>query len=331
MIDIADLPATERSELLRQCAAKSHFTEQILEKDFWVCWILKRLFESPLSDKLIFKGGTSLSKVYGLIKRFSEDIDLILNWTGNPVGDPLSQRSKRGQEKFNKELLEWSNQQIKEHIYPEIKKLCANYCIAKLEYEKTGDAIISIEYPLTMPADRYLRPTIKLEIGALAAWTPYQESSIHPYVADYYPQLIHFPDATIKVTTAERTFWEKATIMHTEAGRPMSTRLPDRYSRHYYDMYMLSHCSELKRSAFSNLSLLQRVVEFKQRFYSGSRWLAYELAKPGTFRVQPPAYHIPILQKDYERMRDMIYGERPTFNEILAGLGELEKEINSLG
>lgn len=330
MNKIAQLPQRQRMELFRQTAVQRSMTEQVVEKDFWVCWVLKQLFESPLKNRIIFKGGTSLSKVYGLIERFSEDIDLILNWTGNTVGDPMSDMSKRKREKFNQNLLAWGNQCICEEIYPAVQFFCGTTCSATLEQEKSGDAIIAIQYPQAFAADSYLRPEIRLEIGALAAWDPHQSAIIKSYAAEQYPRLFAEPEVTVQVTSAARTFWEKATILHAESGRPESSSFRPRYSRHYYDMVMLARDSAVKASAFADISLLSRVVEFKQRFYSGSKWLAYDLAKPGSFRLLPPDYFYEDLRTDYANMRNMIYGEYPSFEQILTELEELLAEINNL-
>lgn len=330
MNKIAQLPETQRMELFRQTAAQRGMTEQIVEKDFWVCWVLKQLFESSLKDRIIFKGGTSLSKVYGLIERFSEDIDLILNWTGNPLGDPMARMSRNKRRKFNEDLLAWGNKCIQDEIFPVVQAFCGDLCTAVLEMGKTGDAIIAIQYPQAFAADLYLRPEIRLEIGALAAWDPHQTSIIKSYAAEQYPRIFTEPEVSVQVTSAARTFWEKATILHTEAGRPESGSFRPRYSRHYYDMVMLARDPAVKAQAFADLPLLARVVEFKQLFYSGSNWLAYDLAKPGTFRLLPPEHFIDALREDYAQMRNMIYGEYPPFEQIIAELDALLNEINAL-
>lgn len=330
MNKIAQLPQQQRMELFRQTAAQRGMTEQIVEKDFWVCWVLKQLFESPLKNRIIFKGGTSLSKVYGLIERFSEDIDLILNWTGNPLGNPMEEMSRNKRRKFNEELLAWGNKCIQDKIYPVVQSFCEGICTAVLEMGDTGDAIISIRYPQSFQTDSYLRPEIRLEIGALAAWDPHQTSIIKSYAAEQYPRLFAEAEVSVQVTSAARTFWEKATILHAEAGRPATGSFRPRYSRHYYDMVMLARDPAVKAQAFADLPLLARVVEFKQLFYSGSKWLAYEEAKPGTFRLLPPAHFIDALRSDYVQMRSMIYGEYPPFEQILAELKELLAAINGL-
>ena len=164
---IARMDSRKRRELFVQTAARfPYLSEAAVEKDFWVCWILKQLFDSSLRDTIIFKGGTSLSKIFHLIKRFSEDIDLILNWKENPIGDPLEMRSNAKQAKFNEELDTWGLHYIADVLLPEVQKLCADICVAELSEEKPDNIIIT--YPKSF-ADEYLRPQILLEIGAKAA------------------------------------------------------------------------------------------------------------------------------------------------------------------
>jgi hypothetical protein len=127
---------------------------------------------------------------------------------------------------------------------------------------------------------------------------------------------------------AERTFWEKATILHQEANRKEDKKIPPRHSRHYYDLAMMA-LSDVKEKAFSDLELLTSVVEFKQRFYA-SGWAKYEEAKPGTFKLLPPEFRYKELKQDYKAMQNMIFGKRIDFTEIISILGKLEKEINLL-
>jgi len=164
-----------------------------------------------------------------------------------------------------------------------------------------------------------------MEIGALAAWTPALNETVTPYAAQRYPQLFKSPSTKILTVAPERTFWEKVTILHKEAFRS-NGKLPPRYSRHYYDLYCLDK-TIVKERAYCDLELLERVVQFKDRFYpAGSAH--YELAKPGTMRLMPPAECINTLNEDYKHMRNMVFGEIPTFENLILSIRRLEMEIN---
>ena len=326
MDKIAKISSVQRAELFQQTASKFPFlSEAAIEKDFWVCWILKQIFISPLKDIVIFKGGTSLSKIFKLIHRFSEDIDLILNWKDNPIGDPMEVRTYTSQGNFNIELDNWSCGFIKDHILPEIQKICDGVCTAEIVDDKPDNIVIT--YPKAF-SDPYLRPQILLEIGAKAAWVPHNTYQIAPYAAEAYPGIFLYPQATIVATTPERSFWEKVTILHAEAHRPESSRIRERYSRHYYDTVMIAN-SEVKQRAFADLQLLKKVAEFKNKFYH-ARWANYKNAKPGTMKLLPPVHSLQELSSDYAKMQAMIYEDNMSFDEILDALKKLENEINNL-
>lgn len=169
---------------------------------------------------------------------------------------------------------------------------------------------------------------IRLEIDALAAWTPAKSAKITPYVAEYYPDIFAQKDTDILAVAPERTFWEKATILHHEANRPEHLEMPQRYSRHYYDLYRMA-MTPVKEAAFSQLDLLKKVVDFKMKFYPRA-WAKYPEAVPGTLKLLPPEYRFAALKADYDSMKDMLYGDVPAFDAVIAAIWELEKEINTL-
>jgi len=291
-----------------------------------VCWALSRLFEAEsISKKILFKGGTSLSKVFNLIERFSEDIDLILNWDELTQEDPLARRSRKQQNKFNAELSQKGHRYIHDTLLPEINAVLGDLCQVSISDDLP--AVIHVRYPASY-SESYLRPEIRLEIGPRALWCPNAEHTITPYAAEEFPHLFEMASCQVNVVTAERTFWEKATILHHEANRPQDSIQPQRYSRHYYDMARLT-VSSVKDRALQNLGLLESVVVFKDKFFPRG-WAHYDLAVPGTFRLVPPDYRIGELKKDYDAMQVMIYGQVPDFSEILEILSDLEWQINHL-
>lgn len=326
MNKIAHLPAGQRAELFSETAARKGIGPAIIEKDFWVCWALGRLFEAEsISSKILFKGGTSLAKVFGLIERFSEDIDLILNWQEVTQDDPQAQRSRTQQDRFNKEILEKGQIYLREQLLPGISSILGDLC--QVEIPEDMPEVIHVRYPASFSED-YLRPEIRLEIGPLALWCPNARYSIMPYAAEEFPRLFENASCQVQVVTAERTFWEKATILHHEANRPLDNPQPPRYSRHYYDMARMAE-SPLKESVLSRLDLLEGVVQFKDKFYPRG-WARYDEAVPGTFRLVPEPQRITELQKDYRQMQVMIFGEIPAFDHIIEVLTELEGQINLL-
>lgn len=328
---IAALPAAEREILFRNTAEKLRLAEAIIEKDFWVCWTLDYLFhESLWKEHLAFKGGTSLSKCFDLIHRFSEDIDLILDWrlVGCEKDEPWAERSKNQQDKFNKAVNARTETFLTKDFVPRLEEDFRD--LLKDDFQINMDAAdpqtVCFAYPRLFSEGAIL-PIIRLEIGALAAWTPTQEATITPFAAEQYPQVFQQPGTTLRTVSPERTFWEKVTILHKEAFRT-NGKVPPRYSRHYYDVWCMAQ-RPVKDAAFADLDLLRQVVAFKDRFYPAAS-ARYDLAKPGTMRLMPPEDCLPALQADYEHMKNMIFGETPEFEEILNAMLMLENDILSL-
>lgn len=323
MDNIVNLTQQERNELFSETAYLMNTTNAIVEKDFWVVWVLSKIFAHDRLKKILkFKGGTSLSKVYNLIGRFSEDIDLILDWR-EVIKETPYKETKNKQDRFNKATNESSKEYIQNELLPLVKKILTPICSCSID--TINNDAINIKYPSAFD-DEYLRAEILLEIGSLASWTPSDIFEISSYASDKFPQL--FRNRYIKVSTilAKRTFWEKATILHQESNRDKSKKMPIRYSRHYYDLAMMTK-STVKDEALKDIKLLNEVVEFKKRFYLNN-WADYDSAKVGSLKLLPAQYRYSELEKDYKNMQNMIFDKNLTFEEIIDTLKELEKEIN---
>lgn len=328
MNNFINRPKREQLEIIGQTAAKLDMDPAAIEKDFWVCWILLRLFQSPLKKTLIFKGGTCLSKVYGLIKRFSEDIDLILNWSDfcNEYDlNPGEHYGKSKRERIMEALDEWNAQQIAGKILPIVRECCSHICSADIPRETPE--VITVSYPRNYESS-YIRPQILLEIGPKAAWNPHAEHTVRPYMAELYPQLFQEAEIRVVATTAERAFWEKITILHSQARRP--TALPPRYARHYYDAVMMRRNVSLKEKAFSDVRLLYQVSSFKYNFYR-SGWADYPNAVPGSMHLMPCKTIEADLARDYSKMRkEMLPSDAPPFPVLMEEIATLESEVNQL-
>jgi predicted nucleotidyltransferase component of viral defense system len=323
---VARFSDNDRHDLFESTAQKMKVHAGSIEKDFWVCWVLDALFTSDMwSNKMIFKGGTSLSKVFHLINRFSEDIDLILDWQqlNCAIMDPWQNRSNTQQDKFYHEINEKSIDYIAKSFVPIFKQELSKKLQSDVQVKAQGDVVI-VNYPKTFSLE-YVRPEIRLEIGPLAAWVPHGKYSITPYAAEQFPALFKKPKCNVVVIEAERTFWEKATILHQQAH---AEKISQKYSRHYYDLAQMA-TTDIKIKALSDLNLLKEVVEFKKRFYKSTK-AQYELAVPGTFKLLPSDKLLVELFHDYRKMEDMLFGIPPTFESIVEKLKMLEKEINLL-
>ena len=330
MYKIAQMPAAERDILFGNTAAHMGVNAAIVEKDFWVCLTLDYLFHKcRWKDRFAFKGGTSLSKAYGLIERFSEDIDLILDWrtVGFGTMEPWEKRSNTKQQAFNDAANEKTAKFLAEEFLPVFQNEMSEIigCSASVFIAEDDPQTVHFEYPCSYQDQAILR-SIRLEIGALAAWTPTQLATIRPYAADHYGRVFSCPQTEILTTSAARSFWEKVTILHQEANRPEHLNMPSRYSRHYYDLYRMA-LTPVKEEALRQPDLLQKVADFKIKFYP-RKWAQYEQAKPGTIKLMPPSHSEKALRDDYANMRAMIYGEYPSYETIMETLQALENEMN---
>jgi hypothetical protein len=162
----------------------------------------------------------------------------------------------------------------------------------------------------------------------LASWLPHSEHAITPYAAENFPAQFDTPQCSVRAIDAERTFWEKATILHHEAHRPEDSVAPARYSRHYYDLCLMAADETLKAAALGKLELLEDVVLFKKKFYPRG-WANYDAALRGMLKLIPPDHVLEVMRKDYLAMQEMIFGRCPSFEEIIASLTKLEAEINN--
>lgn len=329
----------QRTRAINEAAVRRGIDPIIMEKDFWVSWMLAVLFQSSLADSLVFKGGTSLSKVFGAINRFSEDIDLSVSTELLNLPEPGNSRNQAN--KWMKRAEEACTTAGRDHFLPTLQEIvaplleplkpeAAHTWLEFLVEPHTNSPVILFHYPTTQPSGfNYLKRSVKLEFGSLTEQRPVGQHPIKPWIADEFPSV--FPDWKCEVVALEieRTFWEKATILHAEHHRPTGKPTPDRFSRHYADTAALAkHADGLK--ALSRPDVCQKVVDWKTLFF-GSSWARYDLAVPGSFRLLPADKRVNALRRDYQAMRDMYLSEPPSFDEILSQLTDLESKINQKG
>ena len=332
-----ELSSADQSEALEVAAGRSGRPAHLLEKDIWVVWALSAIYDSPLGDSLTFKGGTSLSKVYKVIDRFSEDIDLTydirelvpdLLRDGNPIPASASQE-KKITSAVRSRLPQW----IEQTVQPVIEQaLVASGLQAALSLAGKDNDKLIIAYPATKKGTGYAAATIQLEFGARATGEPHQR---HHVACDIAPLIdgVTFPTAQPLVMAAERTFWEKATAAHVYC---LQGRLRgDRYSRHWYDLAALAKTTHFA-SAASNHELARQVAEHKSMFFAekdvdGGK-VDYFQATSGDLRLIPQGPSLDALEKDYAAMLEdgLLAFEQPTFETVMASCAAIQDEINRL-
>lgn len=327
-----ELSSDERRLYIEQAAIQRNVSPVIMEKDFWVCWLLGILFESEFADSLVFKGGTSLSKVFGVIDRFSEDIDLSLSPTFLRLPEAGTTRNQANKWMTKAEAA--CEVTVRTHIMIALEAAVVDVLgkneQVRFEFLKepnTNSPVLLFHYPSSQPTGfEYLKRSVKLEFGSLTDQQPIGRHTIRPWIAEVLPAA--FPDWRCEVVAlgVDRTFWEKATILHSEYHRPSDKPMPDRFSRHYADTAALANHPVAIR-AINQHDLRNRVVLWKSQFF-GSSWANYDLAKPGTFRLVPRSERLPALQRDYQSMRDMYLTNPVSFDDVITILSDLEHHIN---
>jgi hypothetical protein len=321
-----------------QTAAARRLDPIIVEKDFWVCLTLKELFRLPeIGQHLIFKGGTSLSKVFRIIERFSEDIDVSIDrgWLGfGGANEPESGGSKKEKQRRVDALKAACQRKIATGLQPALEaaiqsKIAANHPWSlRNDAEDPDQQTLLFEYPSSFApiSAGYIRRAVKIEMGARADHWPCETQTVTPYVAEEFPQGFKEGSCAVKVLSAERTFWEKATILHAEFHRPADKAIPERFSRHYCDFYELIR-KGVAKSAVEKPDLLARVVDHKTLFFRSAS-ARYGEAVRGTLRIAPPEHRLKPLRDDYGKMQQMFFGEPPEFDSIISLLSQWESEFN---
>lgn len=348
MDHVANFPAADRAALFRETAAQMGLASPVIpEKDFWVCFTLRRLFALDFVPRVLFKGGTSLSKAFGLISRFSEDIDLTLNRDDLGFGgkdDPMQIEGTKARRRAIEGLSEKCGGVVRGQLQPALEAAIARVLENgdwSLDAVPTQDGQVELrfEYPRGLgPADyggmEYIQPAVRMEIGARADQDPAVDAIVRSYASEHFPHLFAGPEAEVRVLAPERTFWEKVTIFHAENHRPLANpdstpRAWNQMSRHAYDIAMMAKGGIADR-ALDRPELLDRVARHKDTFYRAG-WANYEAARPGTLRLVPGPRLEAALRADYAAMAPMFFGDVPKFDDLLRVLGELEQRINSSG
>ena len=323
-----DISNAERKAVFLEVSSEKGIRPDMVEKDFWVTWTLNRLFQDKsIANVLLFKGGTSLSKAFNAIQRFSEDIDLLLDL--KEVSDPsetfAKERTRNAINVFKSKIDKKTSEYITTKLLPKIKDLIAPVCSAETDLNDPKN--LYIKYPAVFESGNYIRPNIKLEIGAFAEGTPFAHAQVQSYVAEKISSLDE-TKSDIPTVSITRTFWEKITILHYLHFLPEDRQTPLRHSRHFYDLFMLAN-SEYKDEIFASSSLLTGIIAFDRKYYT-KRGVNYDGMNLQTLQILPTQNRIPALQKDYELMSDMILGKKPSWDAIMDFLAQLEEKLHSL-
>lgn len=329
------LSLRDQAEALDFAAARTGRPAHLLEKDIWVVWVLSVIYDSELARKLTFKGGTSLSKVYRIINRFSEDIDLTYDIRelvadllkhDNPIPDSPSQEKKISNA-VRQRLPNWIEAQVRPIISAALAEagLEAHLSLAGKDQDK-----LILTYPAIKTGTGYSAPTIQLEFGARATGEPHHFHAVACDIAGAIDGIV-FPAARPLVMAAERTFWEKATAAHVycRQGRLRG----ERYSRHWYDLAAIAKTQHFS-AACADHPLARAVAEHKSRFFAekdsvGAK-VDYFAATSGQLQLVPTGASMKALEADYDAMTEdgLLALHQPRFAEIMEQCHQIQQEAN---
>ena len=329
-----NLSATDRREALAVAAAASGRPLHLLDKDVWLVWILEVLFRAPFGEHLVFKGGSSLSKGYQIISRFSEDVDLTydirvlapeLAGPGLDPVPPTRSQEKRWTKEIRTRLPVWINEQV----LPRISKAIADQGFSTA-LSMEGETVF-FEYTPLAAGSGYVRPVVMLEFGARSTGEPWESRLISCDAAPSVAGVV-FPAAKVRVMRPERTFWEKATAIHVfcEQGE---FRGGERFARHWHDLTRLDRAG-VADAAIGDRSLAAAVAKHKSMFFSekdtAGELIDYGAAVSGSLRLVPDDKALSSLSSDYERMLDdgLLLDDADPFEKLINQCRALEARAN---
>jgi predicted nucleotidyltransferase component of viral defense system len=307
-----------------------------IEKDFWVCWLLRDVFALPQTGPhLTFKGGTSLSKCWKLISRFSEDLDIVigrdfLGFGGDkaPETAPSNKQRDARLEELKDACRTYVQSTLASELTAQLRSRLPKEVVWKLETDPSdpdGQSLLFV-YPSAFSRGSYLSPGVKLEFGARSDTEPHASPEIQSYLAEALPGEFARAKFTVRAVAPERTFWEKAMLLHEEGFSTKPEPRP-RMARHYYDVWSLIRAG-IAEKALATPGLFESVAQHRAIFFRKKKE-AQDSLRPGSLRILPSADRRRAWEQDYEAMQAaMFFRPPPSFDEILQTVGEFESTFN---
>ena len=322
------LPPSEQRRVIEQTAFIQKLPRQAIEKDLWVTAIIQLCFSLPCAESLVFKGGTSLSKAWGLINRFSEDIDMAIDRSVFEYDGDLTKRQI-------KKLRKASSLFVRDELYAQLAKAVEKSPLnGRCHIESEPDGIGDDTYPeprrvlikyrsIFEEEQNYLSPTVVVEAGARSLLEPYKEIKINSLLESAFPKLdATVADVSVKTSLSEKTFLEKAFLLH-ELFSTANGKNALRRSRHLYDLYMMMGKGVHERALQDEA--LWETIRHHRSILTSVHGVDYSPDVRDRICLVPPKEYSALWQKDYEEMSGaMIYGERPMFGELVEAMAALE-------
>lgn len=327
------LPDDRKQLIITQTAIRLGLPDYAIEKDWWVTLTLRALFDLPIGKHLVFKGGTSLSKGWQLIERFSEDIDIAIDRSFLGFEGELS---KSQIDKLRKKSCAYISTQLKDALQQQLEGMGLTFKYFTLQVKETTQTdtdpqILELNYNSLFGQNDYLPQRVLIEIGARSLKEPAENRLLQSFIGQNFNQL-SFADKPFEVlcVNPQRTFLEKIFLLHEEFLKPIDKIKSNRMSRHLYDIHRIMD-TEFGLKAVKNRDLFQTIVAHRQK-YTPIRGIEYAFHTSQTLQIIPPQAVLSTWKQDYQEMTThMIYGEAPTFEVLLSRMTELKRRFSEGG
>ena len=337
-----DYTIDERNYMLQEVAAKKHISRNAVEKDWWVTMVLKALFQTPYAPYLLFKGGTSLSKGWQLINRFSEDIDIAFSrdWFleqgyAFAACENKSQRErlrKKSRAVITNEFVGALDEQLRQfgvrgYTIEAVTEHQTREGVKPIDSDKDPTVLHVLYDSIVTEATDYVQPMVKVEISCLSLPDPFAPRPMTSMIYEQFPQTDEDSLCTINTVSPERTFLEKAFLLNEEFQKvkPRTRRM----SRHFYDLEKLMD-TEFGKKALADPELYNRIIEHRRR-YNTLHYVDYELNRADKIAFYPPQELIPAFEKDYAEMRDsMVFMDALPFEQLMLRIAQLQERFRKM-
>jgi predicted nucleotidyltransferase component of viral defense system len=332
MNEFIKLPNTKKAEYFNNTALTTGLPNVAVEKDWWITTVLHALFALPYAENLSFKGGTSLSKCWNLIERFSEDIDIAVNreylaFSGALSKTQISDRLRRAACSFVRETLQFdlAKQLETNGINPKYFTVRVNIT----PISTTDPEIIEVEYKTIFDEVSYIKHKVILEVSGRSMTEPVQSVNLQSLIDEAFPKtnFVEQPFA-VNAVVPQRTFIEKICLLHEEFAKPQEFMRTERMSRHLYDLVQIMD-TPIAAEAMANKELYNAVVEHR-RIFVGLKGFDYNTLAPKSINIIPPANIIDQWEEDYFKMKSMIYGNYPSFASMIEKIKQLNEKVNQI-
>lgn len=313
------LSKEEQVELFTQIGVRTKLPPQAIEKDAWVTLVLRMIFTSELAEHFIFKGGTSLSKAFNLIQRFSEDIDLGIDRKYLGFDGDLNKRQIR---KLRRACHSFVSTELSETLQKQLNEFSIDPSLYEIIIENTevsdqDPETIKVNYQSVFNELAYLPQRILIEVSARSLIEPHQEVGIKSLIDAHYPETdFAEQEFSVHATNPQKTFLEKLILLHEEFQKPTEKIRYLRMSRHFYDIGQILN-SEFGQSALKNTKLFKSIIEHR-KVLTPMKTTDYDSLSLESLNIIPPNEHLENYSSDYKEMQNsMIYGDSMNFDLLL--------------